>query len=330
MSMAAPTAVAAVAGQPCSRCQSPCAFEDIRCAVCGIALALPQQAFARAVAQILRCEDCGAALRYSAEHQTAKCGFCGSALKLETPADPIEQAEWIVPFSVPPEQASQVLRAWLGKQGFFTPSDLQSAARLESIQPLWWATWLVDARALVSWTADSNYGSNRSDWAPHSGRTQTMFQNLVVSASRGLSLHEAARLSPYTNVASADRSFRGPGGATVEQFDAQRSAARKIVVAAIEATAAARLQEGAIPGSRFRNVHVAVVLEALTTRRFLLPAYVLAYRYDKKLFRAVVHGQEAGCVIGSAPRSVWKIALVVLGVIFLIVVAIAIVAVVNG
>jgi hypothetical protein len=310
------------AERPCARCNSPCPLGDIRCAICGSALPVPNQALTRAVAQILRCEDCGAAIKYSAEQQTAKCAFCGSALKLETPVDPIEQAEWIVPFAVAPEQASAVLRGWLGRQGFFTPSDLQSAARLESVKPLWWATWLVDARTLVSWTADSNYGSGRSAWAPHAGQTPLTFQNLVVSASRGLTFDETAVLAGRTSLASADKTFRGPSSATVEQFDAQRSAARKIVVAAIEATAAAQLQQGTIPGSRFRQVHVAVLLEGLTTRRFLLPAYVLAYRYDKKLFRAIVHGQDAECVFGSVPRSFWKIALVVVGVLALVVVVI--------
>src|SRR5262249_46489934 len=153
---------------------------------------------------------------------------------------------------------------------------------------------------------DSDAGSGRSSWAPHAGQTPLSFENLVVSASRGLSYAETGMLATYTKVALAERGFRGPPGAAVEQFDAQRSAARKIVALAIEATAAAQLQQGAIPGSRFRNVHAAVLLEGLSTRRFLLPAYVLAYRYDNKVYRAIVHGQDARCVFGSAPRSYLK------------------------
>src|SRR6185503_5055629 len=66
-----------------------------------------------------------------------------------------------------------------------------------------------------------------------------------------------------------------------------------------------------IPGSRFRNVHIALVLEDLFTRRVALPAWVLAYRYKNKLYRVVVNGQSEQRVIGDAPLSVWKIALVV-------------------
>jgi hypothetical protein len=279
-------------------------------------------------AQILRCDDCGAALKYSAEHQGIKCAFCGSNLKLETPTDPVEQAEFAVPFHVTPEQAHGVLHAWLGRQGFFTPSDLQHAAKLESVRALWWAAWLVDARTLVSWTADSNAGSGRSDWAPHSGQHPMTFERLVVSASRGLTFEETARLVSHTNLATAQRGYTEGAGPTIEQFDAQRSAARRTVVAAIEATAAAQLQNGVIPGSRFRKVQVAVLLEGLMTHRFLLPAHVLAYRYDGKLFRAIVHGQDMSCVFGAVPRSIWKILLVVAGVVavFLVICAIVVLA----
>jgi hypothetical protein len=145
------------------------------------------------------------------------------------------------------------------------------------------------------------------------------FERIVVSASRGLSYDEARQLSAHTNLATAQRDYSEQQGPLIEQFDAQRSAARGIVVAAIQATAAARLQAGSIPGSRFRNVKVAVVLEGLLTERFLLPAYVLAYRYDGQAYRVVIHGQDVRCVCGVVPRSPWKILLVVVGVVALVI-----------
>jgi hypothetical protein len=314
--MTTPGAVAAPA-QSCSRCGSRCEPEDIRCAVCAVAIVVREAVAARPAVQILRCRDCGAALKYMAEHG-ARCAFCGSQLELETAVDPIEQAEWAIPFALSPDQARGILHGWLGRQGFFTPSDLQSSARLDSVQALWWAAWVVDAQTLVSWTADSNAGARSSAWAPHAGQTPLSFERLVVSASRGLTFEEAARLTASTNLQSPVDARSAQSGLTVEQFDAQRSAARKIVVAALEATAAARLQHGVIPGSRYRNVRVAVLLQAFNTQRILLPAYVLAYRYQGKLFRSIVHGQDPNCVFGAVPRSVWKILLVVFGIVALV------------
>ena len=99
----------------------------------------------------------------------------------------------------------------------------------------------------------------------------------------------------------------------IESFDAQRSAARALVHEWIEG-AARVAAEPYIPGSRFRNVHVACLVEAQTTERVALPAWVLAYRYKGKAYRAVIHGQRAGVVIGKAPLDARKVALVVGGV----------------
>lgn len=99
----------------------------------------------------------------------------------------------------------------------------------------------------------------------------------------------------------------------VEQFELQRSAARQSVLLGIERDAAAKLQQGTIPGSRFRHVKASALLEGLTTRRLALPAWVSSYRYRDKVDRAVVHGQDGQLVIGSSPLSWAKIAVVALG-----------------
>jgi hypothetical protein len=322
MTAAAPTPTIA-----CARCRGPIEHGDLRCAICGVAAPVAQDAPAQMSVQILRCTECGAAVSFSAEAQAPRCKFCGSVTRLEQPVDPVEQAEWILPFAVTPEQAQGAVRQWLSGLGFFRPSDLAATATVEGLQPIWWAGWMVNANAGVSWAADSNAGTWRSAWAPHSGQVALPFRNLLVSASRGLALGETSRIAPYIQLATAQpvsaapTAQLGPAGATLEQFDTQRSAARRMIVDAITATAAQSLQQGIIPGSTFRNVHIAVLLEALETRRVAVPSYVLAYRYRKALYRAVVHGQDARCVLGKAPYSIAKI-LLVAAIVLLVVVGI--------
>lgn len=297
----------------CTRCHSPLEDGDLRCAICAMATA-PRRDIAKPAARILRCDGCGAALAYVAEVGAPRCAFCAAIMHVEQPTDPLEIAQRILPFAVPPQHAAHALRGWLGSLGFFRPSDLARAATLEQLRPILWCCWLVDADALVSWTADSNAGSGRSDWAPHSGQTTMRFENLVVPASRGLSLDECIRLTSAYDVSRlVDAQVGAAPGTILEQFDVQRSAARSIVVSAIERTAAARLVErGMIPGSRFRNVHVAVLLRSLRTERVALCAYVLAYRYQGRFYRAIVHGQDPRVTFGDAPYSYGKIFLVVL------------------
>jgi hypothetical protein len=284
----------------------------MRCAVCALPVPVAQADVEKPRVQILRCTWCGAAISFDANHQAPACGFCSSVMKVEQPVDPVETASLRVPFVVDREQATAALRTWLGKRGYFAPKTLRDEAVLESLTPLCWAAWIVNAEATVAWTADSDYGSNRSDWAPHAGQTRQTFGNIAVPASRGLRHDECAALVPYYDlshvVAVGSPAIPGEVPAMIESFDAQRSAARVHVSRAIEALATARVQSHEVPGSRFRNVRVACLLERQTTDRVALPAWVLAYRYRGSPYRAIVHGQRAEIVFGSSPTDWAKVA----------------------
>lgn len=297
----------------CPRCACGLEAGDLRCAVCGLSVpadaALPEVARAN----VLRCHTCGASVRYDIEVQAPRCAFCGAVAHVERPTDPMERPRVIFPFVVQPEQAQQAMRAWLGTLGWFRPSDLATEARIASMRPLWWVAWIFDARALVSWTADSNAGARRSAWAPHAGQTSMEFESILVPASRGLNAKECEKLTRYFSLGRTIPAFTGPPGAVCESFSVQRSAARETVTRAIEAVARERVAQH-IPGTRVRKAKVAVLLEGLKTRRCAMPTYVLSYRYEGKLYRALVHGQDASCVFGMAPYSLAKIVLAVVAV----------------
>ncbi len=336
--IAAPTPTTAAASLVCRRCATAIEAGDLRCSVCSLTVpeaareaVAASSASAQPSAKILRCRECGAAVSFTIEKQAPSCGFCGSVMAVEQPVDPVEQAEWIVPFTVDYDAARASLRRWLGSLGWFRPSDLASSATVDTLHPLHWAAWVFDAEALVSWAADSDAGSGRAAWAPHAGSTHFSWNDIVVSASRGLTLPETTQLvagfrlqqaQPAGQPAQPEQPGQGApraqaqqlaeGGSAIERFDLQRSAARKKILEAVEAVASAQLQRGHIPGSRFRNVHTSVLLERLATRRMALPTWVLTYRYKGSLYRALVHGQDPALAFGAAPLSWAKIALVAL------------------
>ncbi|HET9987349.1 MAG TPA: hypothetical protein VFQ65_02495 [Kofleriaceae bacterium] len=299
----------------CTRCATPLEEGDLRCAVCALPVVIAAGSVDRARVAILRCTDCGAAIGYDANKQAPACGFCGAVMKVEQPIDPIETAQLRLPFSVDRDTATRALRTWLGRRGFFAPKTLSDEAVIETLQPLCWAAWIVNAKAQISWTADSDHNSHRSKWAPHSGVVSIEFGNIAVPATRGLNQMEAARLVPYddlSKVVGVSEEHEGEIPAMTESFDAQRSAARETVHRAIEGLAKVRVKP-AIPGSTVRNIRVACLLERQTTDRVALPAWVLAYRYRGSPYRAIINGQRADQVFGTSPRDWTKIILLVLG-----------------
>jgi hypothetical protein len=320
--------VVAPARGGCSRCSTPIEDGDLRCSVCALPVPAAPKTVDKARVQILRCTECGAAISFDANKQAPACGFCGATMKVEEPVDPVETAVLRVPFIVDRELATASLRTWLGKRGFFAPKTLKDEAVLESLTPLCWAAWIVNAEALVTWAADSDAGSGRSSWAPHAGQCNMTFGNIAVTASRGLTSNECTLLTSYYDLAQAvgvSHSIPGEIPAMIESFDAQRSAARQTVHRAIEALAKVRVEQREIPGGRFRNVHVSCLLQRQTTDRVALPAWVLAYRYRKSPYRAVVHGQRPEIVFGSSPTDWLKVAQLVIGILLVIAAIVAIV-----
>ena len=100
-------------------------------------------------------------MTYEVAKLAAACAFCGSVLEVEHPADPMEKAVHRLPFSVDRAAARRAFAAWLGSLGWFRPGDLRTGARLETIQPLRWVGWVFDARADVSWAADTDADTRR-------------------------------------------------------------------------------------------------------------------------------------------------------------------------
>lgn len=296
----------------CVRCESRLEHGDQRCPVCTHSAPAPPDR-PEASVEIQRCSGCGAAVTWDAAVGGVRCAFCGSATRLERRDDPPEQVELYLPFRVDAAQARGAFRSWLAGLSWFRPGSLRAESTVESLQPLLWVGWLCRGRAIVSWTADSDADARRARWAPHAGQSAEALDGLVVSGSRGLTPSETdALVRGYRLDTAGDRPEGAPPGTVVEQFDLPRSAARRHLLEVLDRVVRWRLERGAIPGSRFRNLHTALLLHGFVTRRLAFPCHVLAYRYRGRLHRVVVSGQDPERVLGSAPWSLPRILLALL------------------
>ena len=213
--------------QHCHRCHAAVEQGDLRCAICGTKVPRSESAAGQAVAvEIMRCDGCGAAVSYDVKARAPRCAFCASVMHVEKVEDPMEQTHWWGTLGVDRTHADAALSQWFGGLSFLRPSDLGTSATIEGLTALWWVAWVFDATASVSWTADSNAGSLRSAWAPHSGQVELEFDRIVVGASRGLSVAETSGLMPGYSLSEGSSQAPESEDAIVEQFDVQRSEAR--------------------------------------------------------------------------------------------------------
>ena len=265
-------------------------------------------------------------MSYDASAQTLRCPFCGSE-KLSKQADTKSIApKRIIRFAVDHEQASSILRQWLGR-GFWRPGDLAKAAEIAKVSPVYVPYWVFQARTHTHWTADSSdlpFGA-RGDWRPVVGEHHGVYEGLLIGASGVLTPDETSKVCPYHLANAEPASDVNTDNMVVEQFRVQRKYARPLARQGLENLDRDACQRY-VP-ARCRNLRVNVLLEGLSSEPVLLPVWIMAYRYRDHLYRFLINGQT-GKATGQAPVSWSKIlgAIAIVGLILLLLCLAALVA----
>jgi hypothetical protein len=286
----------------CHRCESELEAGDLRCPVCFAGRTADQPPPEATSVKVLRCTDCAAVMKYEPTQQAAVCPFCGAKLELETPTDPVEEADAFVPFAVDQRQAEHAITAWLARKRFFAPGDLAERARVKETKAVAWAGWVVTGESQAQVTADRSGAGRRASWGPLVQGFTRPLDGLLVPATRGLTLEEVVSLQSY-DVSPAIPT--PPPGALLEDYGLTRSAARAAIAEAVYNDAIATVVRQT-PGS-VRRPRAEVFLSKVRTRRLLLPVYIAAYRYRETLYRVVVHGQNPTSIVGKTPVSPWRV-----------------------
>jgi len=299
--------------EKCKVCGALLDEEDLFCANCGTEApnraAAPEAPHAVTSTHNFLCDGCGASMSYDASAQTLRCPFCGSQKLTEQQDVKVLAAQGIVPFAVDHRQSAEIMRRWLG-QGFWRPGDLASTAAITKTTAVYVPYWVFEARTHTYWTADSSQtpAGARGDWVPLSGEHHGSYSNLLIGASGVLTPNETRNLCPFDLAQAVPPEQVNTENIIVEQFRVQRKYARPLARQGLEELERAACQQY-VPGS-CRNLKANVVLEGLSSVPMLLPVWVMAYRYNDRVFRFLINGQT-GRATGQAPVSWTKVAVAI-------------------
>jgi len=298
--------------EKCSVCRALIDEEDLFCANCG-AEAPHREAKADADSRTFKhnfeCQGCGASMSYDAEAKTLACPFCGSEQLEERPPTKSLGPKRVVPFAVDRDSAIQAMRKWLGK-GFWRPGDLSERAAVTKMTAVYVPYWVFTARTFTYWTADSSqtpFGA-RGDWVPMSGEHRGQYSGVLIGASSVLTPAETSAICPFDLATGLPPESVDLQDVVVEQFRVQRKYARPLARQGLEGMERQTCQQY-VP-ARCRNLKVNVRMEGLSSEAVLLPIWVMAYRYQDRVFRFLLNGQS-GRAAGQAPTSWKKVVLVI-------------------
>jgi hypothetical protein len=170
--------------------------------------------------------------------------------------------------------------------------------------------WVFHACTHTYWTADTSHTppGARADWYPLSGEHHGEYADLLIGASGALTPAETVRLCPFDLTEGVPPEKVDLQQATVEQFSVPRKYARPLARSGLEQLECTTCAQRYVPG-RSRNVHANVRLESLHSEPVLLPVWIMAYRYNDRVYRFLVNGQN-GRATGQAPVSWLKIVMI--------------------
>ena len=292
----------------------------------------------------LGCKECGASVHVGEGERTTTCAFCGSAQVLAAEAgEPPIRPESLLPFRVAKEDANKRFGEWLASR-WLRPNDLKriaagsataqrsgrSTVDVNEMGGVYVPFWTFNADVTSQWTADRGWyyyetesytetingqqvertrQVQRTRWEPAYGMRRDRFDDVLVCAGRALATELVDKLSSFDTKLLVPYRPEFLAGWRAESYAVELAPASSIAQQKMT-----RVQEGRcgsdVGGNTHRNLSVMNDYENTTFKHVLLPVWVAAYRYKGKVYRFVVNGQT-GEVVGVAPWSAWKIALLV-------------------
>ena len=272
----------------------------------------------------VRCEACGATVRFTGTLTSAECAYCGVPLQIEgAHAAPHRvPVDGVLSFLIDREKARANLGDWI-RSRWFAPNDFKARGIGGRFSGVYLPYWTFDTLTSNHYTGQrgqhywvtvgsgkSRRTVRRTRWYPASGSFQRFFDDVLAIAATGLPEKRLVALEPWPLEKCEPFNQQVLAGFMARTYDIPLEAgfgtARTRIDKAIEAEVKSRI------GGDVQRIHsIKSAYDAVTYKHLLLPVWMLGYRFGKKAYQVVVNA-GTGEVQGDRPYSWIKITLAVL------------------
>jgi LSD1 subclass zinc finger protein len=292
----------------------------------------------------VKCDKCGAEQSMVGNLFAGHCTFCGAAIVSKSYASRRIKPKSIVPFQVNRARAAESFRRWV-RGLWLAPGDLKKYAQSDAgLTGVYLPYWTYDCQTASDYsgergddyyttetytTQDSSGRSatqtrrvKHTRWTPASGHVDRFHDDVLVMASKTLPANISDSVMRFNLKGLVPYQPEFVSGFQAEAYQVSLKDGFPIAKDFID-EAIRELIRRDIGGDQQRIHAVSTRYSDVKFKHVLLPVWVSAYRYRDKVYRFLINGQT-GEVSGESPKSWWKIAFLVAGilvVLFVILVA---------
>ncbi|PKP01509.1 MAG: hypothetical protein CVU11_15015 [Bacteroidetes bacterium HGW-Bacteroidetes-6] len=282
----------------------------------------------------VKCSACGASSTFQPNIASDNCPFCGNPIVIAsgTTCSVIKPMS-MLPFKITQKEAYEGFRKWI-KKLWFAPSALKKfVTQPDKLKGMYIPFWTYDSDTYSRYTGargthyyvTETYTENgqtktrqvqKTRWTPVSGSVSHFFDDVLIVASNSLPRKYVDKLEPwdFENLTAFDERFLSGFRTETYQIDLKEGfdLAKKVMDSTIR-----NMVRRDIGGDEQRIYSVSTQYSNITFKHLLLPIWISAYRFKKKVYRFLVNGRT-GEVQGERPYSFWKIFFFVLGILAVI------------
>jgi predicted RNA-binding Zn-ribbon protein involved in translation (DUF1610 family) len=274
----------------------------------------------------VRCDSCGGTVVFTGTLTSSACPYCASPIQ----RDDVHRAKnrvpvnAVLPFLIDRDLARKNLDDWVQSR-WFAPNDFLKK-RLEGVfNGVYLPYWTFDSLTFTAYTGErgehyyvtvgtgkDQHQEQRTRWYPASGEFQRFFDDVLVSATKGLPREILESLEPWPLHKCLPFTQEVLAGYIARTYDVELDAGFVVGKQRIDVALDREVRER-IGGDTQRVAWIHTRYDGLTFKHVLLPLWLIAYQYKEKPFQIFINA-GTGEVQGERPLSWVKITLMVLSV----------------
>lgn len=280
----------------------------------------------------IKCHQCGAMTTLPPDNVGGECAFCSTPLMMKNvEVKRLWKPEYLLPFKIEKKQCSEIFAQWI-KGKWFIPNELKNSVHspeTQKIKGIYIPFWTFDADTFTTYigkkglhrteTYRDSEGKNQTrivtDWYRKTGSVAVSFDDIIIPASNTL----PNILRSFTNWDTKNAvAYREAflAGFVVEIYQKEMLAASDEAKAEMQSQIKTYIYRD-IGGDEQEILSQNTAIQQMHFKLMLLPVWVSGFHYNGKFYHFIINGRT-GQVRGEYPLSYWKIAGVILLVIFVL------------